>query len=231
MRPKSPIADVTRPGKSSRCSCEVSRDSSITRRATTIPRMPIGTLMKKIQLQSMYWVISAADQRADRERHRGGAGPDPDRRPALPRREGGGDDRERGRVHQRRAHSLDDARSDQEVRAGREAAGERGEGEDGEADDEDPPPAEHVGELAARQHQDGERERVAVHDPLELGEADVQVALDRGQRDVHDRVVEHDHEQAERDRRERPPLAVLGSEEPRSHSRKLAEANFGDGGR
>jgi hypothetical protein len=37
----------------------------------------------------------------------------------------------------------------------------------------------------------------------------VQVALDRGQRDVHDRVVEHDHEQREAHRAERPPAAVL----------------------
>ena len=34
--------------------------------------------------------------------------------------------------------------------------------------------------------------------------------LDRRQRDVHDRVVEHDHEQPERDGDERPPLPVLG---------------------
>ena len=52
--------------------------------------------------------------------------------------------------------------------------------EDEEADDEDPPPPEHVRELPTGQHQDGERQRVAVHDPLELGDADVQIALNRG---------------------------------------------------
>ena len=37
--------------------------------------------------------------------------------------------------------------------------------------------------------------------------ADAQVVLDRRQRDVHHRVVEHDHEEPERDGGERPPLA------------------------
>jgi hypothetical protein len=45
--------------------------------------------------------------------------------------------------------------------------------------DEDPPAAEQVGELAAREHEDAEGERVAVEDPFELGDADVQVTLDR----------------------------------------------------
>ena len=44
---------------------------------------------------------------------------------------------------------------------GREAARERGGGEDREADDEDQPPAEQVGELAAREHERAEGERVA----------------------------------------------------------------------
>ena len=92
-----------------------------------------------------------------------------------------------------------------------------GRGEDDEADDEDAPPAEHVGELAAAQQQHAERERVAVHDPLELGDRDAEVLADRRQSHVHDRVVEHDHEEAERDREQRPPLAKLGSEEPGAH--------------
>jgi len=103
-----------------------------------------------------------------------------------------------------------------------EAAGERGEGEDDKAGDEDPPPPEQVGELAAGEHQHGKGQEVAVHDPLELGHADVKVALDRRQRDVHDRVVEHDHEQPEGDGDESPPLAVLFVEEAgenlRAHS-------------
>ena len=67
----------------------------------------------------------------------------------------------------------------------------------------------HVGELAAREHERGEGECVAVDHPLELGDARCEVALDRGQRHEDDRVVEHDHEQPEGDRPQRPPLAVL----------------------
>ena len=44
---------------------------------------------------------------------------------ALARREGGGDDRERGGVHQRGADALDDARADQHVGAAGEAARKR----------------------------------------------------------------------------------------------------------
>src|SRR3972149_91281 len=43
--------------------------------------------------------------------------------------------------------------------------------------------------------------------------------LARPQRsDGHDSVVEHDHEQAERDRSEREPLAVLLCEDPSPHA-------------
>ena len=154
----------------------------------------------------------AADQRADRERERRDTRPDADRRAALARRERGRDDRERGRVHQRGAGALDDAGADQEPRARRERAGERGAAEDRQADDEDAPAPEQVGQLAAGEHQRGECERVAGDDPLELREPGPELTLDRGQRHVHDRVVEHDHEQAEADGRERPPLAVLGGD-------------------
>ncbi len=55
---KRPIPDVKSPGRSSRWLSDVSRDSSTTRRVTMIARIPIGTLMKKIQLQPMCWVMS-----------------------------------------------------------------------------------------------------------------------------------------------------------------------------
>ena len=159
----------------------------------------------------------AADERAERERHRGYAGPDSDRSPALPRWERGGDDRQRRRVHQRCAHTLHDARADQHAGAVREPAEERRRGEDHEPGDEDAPAAEHVGELAAGEEQHSERQGVAVDDPFELGDRDAEIRTNRRQRDVHDRVVQHDHEQAERDGEQRPPLAVLRCEEARSH--------------
>src|SRR5205814_10125478 len=79
----------------------------------------------------------AADERPDRERHRRDARPDADRLAALPRRERGGDDRERRRVHERAAKALDDARADQEAAVRRQPAGEAGPGEDDQSDPED----------------------------------------------------------------------------------------------
>ena len=89
-----------------------------------------------------------------------------------------------------------------------EAAEQRGDGEDAEADHEHPPPPEQVGERAGRQQQRGERQRVGVDDPLQVGEAGVQVALDVGQRDVHDRDVEQQHEGRHADGDQRPALTV-----------------------
>jgi hypothetical protein len=166
-----------------------------------------------------------ADQRSDRQGQRGDARPDADRHPALPRREGGGDDRERGGVHEGRADALDDPRADQDLRATGQAAGERGAREDDEPDDEDAPPAEQVGQLPAREHEHAEGERVAVEHPLELGDPDAEVVLDRRQRHVHDRVVEHDHEEPECDGSQRPPLAVFLGEDPRPHRHLLEKVS------
>ena len=147
-----------------------------------------------------------AGEGADRERERRDARPDADGHPPFLRREGGSDDRERRRVHQRRADALHDARHDQHVSGVREPAPQRGGGEDEDADHEDQAAAVGVGELAADQHQRREAERVARDDPLQLGEICSDVRLDRRQRHVHNGVVQHDHEEAERDGGERPPL-------------------------
>ncbi len=90
-------------------------------------------------------------------------------------------------------------------------------GEDDDPDDEDQAPAVRVGELAADQHQRGERQRVAGDDPLERREVGAEIALDRRQRDVHDGVVEHDHEEAERHGGERPPLPLGLWNDAQSH--------------
>ena len=81
--------------------------------------------------------------------------------------------------------------------------------EDHDADQEDLAAAEDVAEAAAGDQQDGEGERVGVDRPLQRGQARRRSALDRRQRDVHDGVVEHHHEQREAHGRERPPAAVL----------------------
>jgi hypothetical protein len=137
--------------------------------------------------------------------------------PALPRRERGGDDRQRRRVHQRRADALDDARTDQTPALFAKP----------QKNDEAVKITRPTMKMRRRpsmsaslppgQQEDAERERVAVDDPLELRDRDAEVLADRRQRHVHDRVVEHDHEEPEGDGEERPPLAKLGCKEPRAH--------------
>ncbi len=194
---------------SSRWSVEVSRDSAMTSRPTSRPTTPIGTLTKKIQLQSMCSVMrppmSGPIASAIAET--------PAQMPiAIPRWWGG----KVAEMIESVAGNISAAPMPWTVRAPisvlagrREPAGKRREREDRQAEQEDAAPAEEVGELAAREHEDGERERVGVHRPLELGEADAEFALDRGERDVHDGVVEHDHE--ERERRARPGSTTCGS--------------------
>ena len=82
----------------------------------------------------------------------------------------------------------------------RHAAGERGRGrrgtEDDEAEGERALAPEPVAEAAGGEQQAGEHERVGVDHPLEVADARAEVAHQGGQRDVDDRVVDHDHEQA-----------------------------------
>ena len=72
-------------------------------------------------------------------------------------------------------------------------------------DHEDPAPAEPVAQRPAEQDQAGEREQVAVGDPLQLGEARVEVLADGAQRDVDDGAVEEGDARAERGRRDDRP--------------------------
>ena len=137
------------------------------------------------------------DERADRESHCGYSRPDPEGCATLFRRERGRDDRERGRQHQCRPDSLQRASANQQLGRACETAEQRGGREDREADEKHEPPAVHIGELPAREHENREAERVPGHDPLELRDADPEIALNRRERDVHDGVVEHDHEQGE----------------------------------
>ena len=58
-------------------------------------------------------------------------------------------------------------------------------------DEHDPTSAEPVGERAERQHQPAEHDRVGAGHPLQRGGRRVQLAPDRRQRDVQDRVVQH----------------------------------------
>ena len=76
----------------------------------------------------------------------------------------------------------------------REAAEQRSDREDGQAGHEQQAPSVEVAEAAAEEQQATEGERVAGHDPGQVGLGDVEVGADVGQRDVRDRRVEHDHQ-------------------------------------
>ena len=67
---------------------------------------------------------------------------------------------------------------------------QRADAEDRQPDDQRPLAAEAVAEAAGDQQQAGEDEQVAVHDPLQLARAGVELLADRRQRDVEDRVVD-----------------------------------------
>ena len=181
--------------------------------AAAIAIRPIGTLMKKIQFQLMCSEMRPPTSGPIASASAETPAQMPIAVPRCARRERDGDDRERRRVHQRRAEALDDARADQDRRLRASPQASDAAVKIDEADDEDPPPAEQVGELAAGEHERAEGQRVAGDDPLELGHLEIERVLDRRQRHVHDGVVEHDHEEAERHRRERPPLPVLVCED------------------
>ena len=80
-----------------------------------------------------------------------------------------------------------------------------------EADDPDQeqaPRAEQVAERAADQEERAERQQVGVDDPLLQREPAAEVALDRGQRDVHDRRVDEDDDGAEDARDQNETVAI-----------------------
>ena len=136
----------------------------------------------------------AADERPDRHRHPDGRAPDPEGRAALAAVELLRDDRERDGEHPGAADPLRAAREDQPERRLRRAAERRGGGEERDRDEEDPLAAEQVAERARVEHRRRERERVRVHDPLQIGEGGVQLLVDVRQRDVDYRDVEEQHE-------------------------------------
>ena len=79
--------------------------------------------------------------------------------------------------------------------------------EDGEAGDEHAAAPEQVGRAAAEQQEAAEDERVGADHPLQVLLREPEVGLDRGQRDVHDRDVEDDHELHDAEEGECPPFA------------------------
>ncbi len=94
------------------------------------------------------------------------------------------------------ADALDEPRADQDLLALGEAAHERGGEEDRHPHHEDVLAPQEVTEPPGEKQKPAEGDQVAVDDPREAGLAEAEILLDRGQRDVHHRHVEHDHEEA-----------------------------------
>ncbi len=150
----------------------------------------------------------AAEHEADRAAADRDRGPDSHRlRPLgafFVRR---GDDRQSCRRDERGAEALEAAEDDQHFRARRQAVEQRRDREDHEADEEDLLASGEVAGSTTQQQETAEHQRVRIHDPLQVGIRHVEVGLDRGQRDVHDRRVEDHHELRHADEDEHEPRA------------------------
>ena len=133
----------------------------------------------------------AAEDEAQREAAGPGRGVDAEGPVALGTLgEGGRDDRQARRGGEGRGRALEEARDDEQGAVVDESAEGRGDGEDAERDEQRPPPAEQVRGAPAEQQQPAVAEHVAGHDPLQLRGREVQVGVDRGQRDADHRDVE-----------------------------------------
>ncbi len=151
----------------------------------------------------------AAGEQADRGARGGDEAEDADRLRLLARLgEHHHDHPQDHRRADRSTGALDEAGGDQHLLGLRDRAEQRGRGEDPEADQEDAPLADQVAEAPREQEQAAERDQVGVHDPGEVALGEAEVVLDRRQRDVDDRRVEHDHQQPAAEHVEREPAAI-----------------------
>src|SRR5581483_1729570 len=142
----------------------------------------------------------------------GDRAPDSERLVALGRVEEGGGEQRHGRGGEQRAErALEGPRHREHAERLRGATDRRGDREPGEAGDERPLAAEQVADPPAEQEQAPEGQCVGGDDPLPVGVGEVQGPLSGGQRDVHNRRVEYDHQLGEReDHEDRPALGVVG---------------------
>ncbi len=101
-------------------------------------------------------------------------------------------------------------RRDQRAGRVRRRRSRREHAEEDEADLHRALAAEAVADAAAREQQPGEGEAVRVDDPLQRGDRGAEMLVERRERDVDDRVVDHDQEHAEAQDRQDQPAAVAG---------------------
>ena len=146
----------------------------------------------------------AADDRPEPGAEPGRDAPDADRAGTLERLgEEVDDDREARRRQRGAAERLQDAERDQPAAARRERAQERAAREQHVARAEHALAPEAIGQEARAQEQARADEVVGVDDPRRLVRADVQVGLQRGQRDDDHGDVERHEEDPERQREQR----------------------------
>jgi len=115
----------------------------------------------------------------------------------------------RGRRDDRRAEALEGPRPDQRCLRPRQPGEKRGQREHDQAREEDAPAPQQVGGASTEQQEAAEHERVCADHPLEILLRETEVDFDRGQRDVHDRDVQDDHELDCAQQRQRQPLALF----------------------
>jgi hypothetical protein len=156
------------------------------------------------------------DERAAKHRpQRRGQGREPspgtDRFAALFLGKSRGDDGEAFRHQQRAADALHGARSDQDRRIRRQAAGYGCQCEQHRAEHEDAASPETIARRAADEDQCAEQQEIGVDHPLRRRDRHRELGLDRGQRDRDDRRVDERHAGAEDRRRQHPWPAAYGA--------------------
>ena len=154
----------------------------------------------------------AAGHGAERHGDAGAGRPDPDGRCALLAvSEDVDQDRERRREDERRPDAHEGTRPDELGRGGGHGGQRGGQREDHEPQLEGELAPEPVAEVAEGEQQSAEHERVGVDDPLELGRGRVQLRAQGREGDVHDGVVDHDHQEAQaQDGEDQPAPGVDG---------------------
>ncbi len=120
------------------------------------------------------------------------------------------DQRQRNCRHRRTAEALHRSCNDQQPLGTGERAHQRRRGEEGRAEQEPAALAVEVAEPPAEQQEAAVRDHISVHHPDQRRVAEAQVGLDRGQGDVDDRGVDHDHELARAQQVEGEPAFALG---------------------
>jgi len=112
-----------------------------------------------------------------------------------------------------------------------QAPGDASHHEHDQADPVQPGSPVHVGQPAAQQQEPPEGDRITADQPLQRRRGDVQAVLNRGQRDVDDREVQHDHElrhrQSDQQREPSPGCARRGFVQAVTQPASAAADRFG----